>query len=210
MMTQAFLVCAVIGGSLLAFQLLLTLFGLAGDGGHLGGGGHDFHVDHPAGHGGGHGAEHNAIQAGAGWLLSFVTFRNLVAGLTFFGLVGLATTEARWQPAAAVGSAAAAGVVAIVIVGLVMRGIYRLQDDGTVDIRSAVGQTGTVYVSIPGNKTGTGKVQIDLQNRTTEYQAVTFADPLTTGSKVVVVDVVGPDTLEVIAAPQYGRMQPNA
>jgi hypothetical protein len=206
-MTQAFLVCAVIGGALLVFQLLLTLFGIAGDGGHIGG--HDFHVDHAA-HGGGGANEHNAIQAGAGWLLGFVTSRNLVAGLTFFGLVGLAATEAKWKPSVSIASAAVAGLVAIVVVGLVMKGVYRLQDDGTVDIRSAVGQTGTVYVSIPGNKTGTGKIQIDVQNRTAEYQAVTFADSLTTGSKVVVVDVVGPDTLEVIAAPQYGRMQPHA
>jgi hypothetical protein len=203
-MTQAFLVCAVIGGALLAFQLLLTFFGIAGDAGHVGG--HDFYVDHPASSG----AEHNAIQAGAGWLLGFVTFRNLVAGLTFFGLAGLATTEAKWHPAASLASAAVAGLIAIAIVGLVMRGVYRLQDDGTIDIRSAVGRTGTVYVSIPGNKAGAGKVQVDVQNRTAEYQAVTFADPLTTGSKIVVVDVVGPDTLEVIPAPQYGRMQPHA
>jgi len=203
-MTQAFLVCAVIGGALLAFQLLLTLFGLAGDT-HVGGG-HDFQVDHAAA---GHG-EHNAVRAGTGWLVGFVTFRNLVAGLTFFGLVGLATSEAKWQPAMSAAAAAVAGVLAIAVVGLIMKSVYRLQDDGTVDIRAAVGQTGTVYVSIPGNKSGTGKVQIDVQNRTAEYQAVTFADPLTTGSKVVVVDVVGPDTLEVIPAPQYGRMQPHA
>jgi hypothetical protein len=205
-MTHIFLVSAVVGGVLLAFQLVLSVFGLTG-GGDAGGSDHDFHFDH---HGGGGGGDHSSIQAGAAWLLGFVTFRNIVAGLTFFGLIGLATTSAGWKTAASVGAAAGAGLGAMLLVGLAMRGIFRLQDDGTLDIRAAVGQTGTVYVAIPGKKAGAGKVQIDLQNRTAEYQAVTFADSLNTGSKVVVVDVVGPDTLEVIAAPQYGRMTQHA
>src|SRR5690349_11090185 len=135
-MTQVFLVCAVIGGVLLAFQLLLSLFGLTG-GGDLAGGDHDFHFDHGGDHGGG--GEHTALQAGAGWLLGFVTFRNVVAGLTFFGLAGLMATEARWSRGASVGAAAGAGLVAAAIVGMVMKGIFRLQDDGTVNIKSAVG-----------------------------------------------------------------------
>src|SRR4051812_13457435 len=103
-MTQAYLICAVIGGALLAFQLLLTLLGFGGDGGHLGGG-HDFHGDHA---GSDHDA-HSAVRGSAGWLLGFVTFRSLVAGLTFFGLVGLASSEAKWQPTMSLTAAAVAG-----------------------------------------------------------------------------------------------------
>lgn len=200
-MTQIFLICAVVGGILLAFQLVMSLLGL---GGHDDvGGGHDVHLDH------GHdAADHGEASShgGVSWLMGFLTFRNLVAGLTFFGLVGLATTSARWHPVASFAAASGAGVAAMAGVGLAMRGMMRLQADGTVEIDRTVGLTGTVYVTVPGNKTGAGKIHVDVQNRTAEYEAVTFQDLLPTGSKIVVVDVIGPDTVEVIAAPQYGRM----
>ncbi|HEV3117654.1 MAG TPA: hypothetical protein VGY58_11405, partial [Gemmataceae bacterium] len=57
---------------------------------------------------------------------------------------------------------------------------------------------GTVYVAIPGQKTGVGKVTLRLQNRTVEYQAVTPHQQLATGNKVVVTAVLSPDTLEVV------------
>jgi hypothetical protein len=82
-----------------------------------------------------------------------------------------------------------------------MRTLFRLQSDGSVRIGRAVGHGGTVYLPIPGHKEGVGKVLLNVQNRTMEYQAVTSEDPLPTGCKVVVVAVLGSDTVEVIPAP---------
>jgi hypothetical protein len=204
-MRQLFLVCAILGATLLACQFLMSLLGLGGDHGEAGG--HDVHLDH-GGHGDGahdsaHGHGHAAASA---WLFSILTFRSVVSGVTFFGLVGMATTAAGWNQSASAAAAGGAALIAMVAVAAMMRGIVRLQDEGTVRIENAVGQTGTVYLTVPGNKSGVGKVTLEIQNRSAEYQAVTFQDSLPTGAKVVVVDVVGPETLEVIAAPQYGRM----
>jgi hypothetical protein len=69
-----------------------------------------------------------------------------------------------------------------------------------------VGQCGTVYLPIPGQKSGRGKVQINLQNRTMEYPAVTAQDSLPTGSKVVVVGVIGSDTIEVLPDPRAEKV----
>jgi hypothetical protein len=204
-MTQVYFICAVLGGSLLVLQLLLSLIGLGGHGDL--GGGHDIHVGH------GDASVHHDVGGshGISWILGLLTFRNLVGGLTFFGLIGLATQSSGWSRPASISAAVSAGVVAMVILSMVMSGITRMQDDGTIDIKRAVGQTGTVYLTIPGNKAGLGKVHMEFQNRLTEYEAVTFQrDSLSSGAKVVVVDIVAPDTLEVIAAPQYGRMTPHA
>ena len=200
-MTQLFLVCAVIGGTLLVCQFLLSLLGIGdhGDAAHVGG--HDFHADH--GHDTGHDHGHGSASA---WLFSFLTFRSLVSGLTFFGVAGMAASTGGWGRGRAIVAALVGALLAMLFVTAMMKSIVRLRAEGTVRIENAVGQTGTVYVTVPGNKSGVGKVTITLQNRTQEFQAVTFQDPLTTGSKVVVVDVISPDTLEVIAAPQYGRM----
>ena len=61
----------------------------------------------------------------------------------------------------------------------------------------AVGKGGTVYLPIPGQKAGTGKVLLNLQNRTVECQAITADKELPTGASVVVVAVISADTVEV-------------
>jgi hypothetical protein len=81
-----------------------------------------------------------------------------------------------------------------------MRGLHRLKSDGTARIERAVGQNGTVYLRIPAHKAGVGKVLVNVQNRTMEYQAMTNADELLTGAPVVVVHVLGPETVEVAPA----------
>ena len=196
-MTTLFLVCAVVGGTLLACQFLLSLLGIGDHHGDVGG--HDAHLDH----GGTHGHEHGS---GSTWFFSILTFRSVVSALAFFGIVGMAASSAGWTRALSLGVAAAAGVAALLLVAGMMRSLSKLQAEGNLRIENAVGQTGTVYLTVPGNKSGVGKVTLSFQNRTTEFQAVTFQDLLPTGSKVVVVDVIGPETVEVIAAPQYGRM----
>jgi hypothetical protein len=63
-----------------------------------------------------------------------------------------------------------------------------------------VGAQGTVYLGIPGNRAGIGKVHVNVMNRTLEYNAVTLRDALPTGASIVVVGVINADTVEVAAA----------
>ena len=82
-----------------------------------------------------------------------------------------------------------------------MRGLQELRADGTVRVQHAVGQHGNVYLRVPANRSGSGKIQFNLQNRTMEYLAITAGPELPTGTKVVVVGVVNPTTLEVQGEP---------
>jgi hypothetical protein len=102
---------------------------------------------------------------------------------------------------AAIPLALIAGFVAMMGIAVAMRWLLKFEDDGTVLIHGAVGATGTVYLTIPGDRQGSGKVMLTLQNRIVEYQAVTSAAPLPTGAPIMVVDVVGPDTVDVVADP---------
>ena len=51
--------------------------------------------------------------------------------------------------------------------------VLKLQEDGTLNYASAIGQTATVYVCIPASRTGRGKITLVLQGRYTELDAVT-------------------------------------
>jgi hypothetical protein len=190
--------CALLGGTLLACQFLMSLLGI---GHHHDIGGHDFHdAAHPLG---GHDADHDASTS---WLVGILTFRTVVAALTFFGLAGRAAVAADLSPESSFGLALAGGASALFLVAWLMRSLYALKAEGTVRIQRAIGQKGTVYLSIPGHRGGAGKVHLNLQNRTVEYQAVTAHEPLTTGTPVQVVAVVNSDTVEVIPAPTPERI----
>jgi hypothetical protein len=195
-MTTLFQICAVAGGTLLVCQLVMMLLGF---GDH-----HDVAVDHGGdlshdAHSGG--GDH---QASAFW--SLLSIRALVPAITLFGLAGLAGQKANLAGPMTLGVAFAVAFVMAGAISWLMRSIYRLQDDGTARIETARGATGTVYIPIPGNSTGPGKVQLELQNRILEFQAVTPKQALETGTRVVVVDVVDPETVEVIAVPQRSAL----
>ena len=138
-----------------------------------------------------------AAQHGTTWLFGILTFRTVTAALAFFGLCGLAAQAAEASTANTLLVAAAGGATAMAAVYWMMRGLRELGAEGTVRIQRALGQHGSVYLRIPGNDSGSGKIQINLQNRTMDYLAVTSGPELPTGTKVVVVGIVNPTTLEV-------------
>lgn len=199
---MVFLVSAVLGGTVLVLQFLMTLIGIGGhaldvdvpqDIGHDFGGdfhGGDLHGD--ASGGAEHAPEHNTLG-----LFKILSFRTIVAALAFFGLAGLTAESADASTPMQLLVAAAAGVTAMVGVYWIMRGIYGLRAEGTVRIQHAVGRPGLVYLRVPGHGAGSGKVHVNLQNRTMEYLAVTTGPELPTGSNVLVTGVVDPSTLEV-------------
>ena len=204
-MYWVFMVCAALGGTIMVCQFVLTIIGLGdhggdvstdvgdvGDVGHVGDVSHDVSID-------GHDADHGHDST---WLFGVISFRTLVAASTFFGLAGLATNAANLHIVVQLLVALVCGVAAMYGVHWLMRSFYKLSADGTVRIERAVGHTGTVYVPIPANRKSAGKIQLNLQNRLIEYEAISGAgEALATGAKVVVVAVVGENTLEVEPAP---------
>lgn len=206
-MATIFLVCGILGSTVIVLQFVLMLIGIGHDG-DLGGqdmdsGGHD------AGQDGGHdadaldqGHEHHAghSQSISNWLFGMLSFRALMTFLAFFGLIGMVAHEAELTRVQTLVIAIAAGVGAVFLMQQIYRATSRLRADGTVRIDHAVGLPGTVYLGIPGEGRGWGKIQLMLQNRTMEYEASTPTQPLPTGTQIVVTRVVGPDRVEVQAA----------
>lgn len=210
-MTYLFLFFAVVGGTVLVCQFVLTLVGLSGGhelpddlsadtGGDFHGGDvHDVSADHSgdAGHDHATGGHDHASS----WLFGVISFRTLVAASAFFGLAGLAAQQGGLNLVSQLGIGTVCGLGAMYGVHWIMSLIGRLGEDGTVRIQRAIGQEGTVYIPIPGGKSKAGKIQLRLQNRLLEYAAVTdAADRLPTGTHVRVVGVAG-DVLEVMPLP---------
>ena len=69
--------------------------------------------------------------------------------------------------------AVAAGIGAMYGVHWLITSIGRLGQDATLRVKSALGHEGTVYVPIDGEKAQAGKIQLNVQNRLVEFEAVT-------------------------------------
>lgn len=204
-MSTLFLICAVVGGTLLACQFVLTLVGV---GGHHG----DFGADapHDVGdlmHGGdvhhGGDVDHgdpdgDGDHVGSNWLFGVLSFRTIVAAITFFGLVGLTAESAKVAPAMQLVLGTVAGLGAMYGVHWIMMTMMRLGSDGTLRIGRAVGKLGTVYVPIPGGNQSAGKIHLKLQGQLAEYPAQTSEkEKIPTGTSVVVVGLANESTLQV-------------
>ena len=176
LVTTLFLWCAVLGGTVLLIQLVAGFVGF--EHGHA----HDGHFGDSAGEG-----------------LNLLSVRSISAGLAFFGLVGLATASLGSVVASV--AAVAAGATAMLGVAALIKAFGRLERDATLSLTSAVGTTGSVYLSIPGRRAGAGKVHVTVQNRLVECRAVTDEEDLPTGTPVLVVDVDGSDTIVVVRNP---------
>ena len=178
--------CAVLGGAVLVLQLVLSALGLHHDGS-------DAHVHT------GHELTHASSEG-----LNLFSVRTIAAFVAFFGIAGRAILAGGLGAVPALVGGAAVGFGAMVAVAKIMRAMLRFDSDATVRIESAIGAPATVYLRVPGRRAGAGKVHITLQSRTVELNAVTADDELPTGSRVIVVDVVAPDTVEVALSSHVG------
>lgn len=193
-MTTIFLVCALVGGTVLAVQFVLTFIGLGADALDVDVPGDvtDADVDF-----GGDADFDAADHLDSSWMFEVISFRTVIAALTFFGLGGLTAQSMEFSGLMQLGVAIAAGLAAMYAVYWLMQSMLRLRSEGTPRIRGTIGRHGTVYTTIPAHETGAGKIQINLQNRTMEYLALTHGDALAPGAKIVVTGVVTPDTVAV-------------
>ena len=105
--------------------------------------------------------------------VSLFTVKGLTAFFAIGGWTGMLMLSYNVGVAITVPVPEVEGLAAYFIVWALIRLVLKLQEDGTLNYASAIGQTATVYVSIPASRTGRGKITLVLQGRYTELDAVT-------------------------------------
>ncbi len=173
---QIFALIAIPSTLVLVVQTLLLLFGIGGDdidadGIDLTGNG----VADTPGDGGGDG-------------MTMFSIRGIMAMAAVGGWSGLVMHEAGIALPVTIILALAFGFMALVLIAWLMKISEKLQASGNIVIGYAVGKVGTVYIPIPEKMKGSGKINITLQERFLEVDAVTNAErKLATGESVRVV-----------------------
>jgi hypothetical protein len=160
-------VCAALGGLVLVLQVILSLIGVVDEG----------HGD-------------ASLEEG----LDLLSVRSLSAGAAFLGLGGFFGLWLGLGPILSLPLALVTGAAALIGTAVVTRAILGLESDRSHLIEEAIGEVGTVYLSIPGAGAGEGeigKVHVTIRERLLELGATTKGDAIPTGATVRIVDTVG-------------------
>lgn len=185
---QIFYGIAVLATFTLAIQLLMTVLGShdADDGGDMGG------ADAPGAHEAG---AHHGDESGG---MKFVSSRTIVAFFFGFGWAGTIALRRGVPLGLSVAIGLAVGGALLVLLALLIRAMLSLRSSGTLDYRNAIGQTATVYVTVPAARAGVGQVEVLVQGRLQTVRAMT-AHPtaLAPQAKVKVAGVIDAQTLDV-------------
>ena len=119
--------------------------------------------------------------------LHVFTIRGFITFFTLFGWSGLLFLTLGLHWLLSLFLAVQIGIIGMVAVAVILREAMRLQSDGTLDVRNALGERGSVYLTVPARGQGTGKVNVTVQEQLREFEAVTEqSDPIPTGSEIIV------------------------
>ncbi len=213
LLQQILYIVAIPSTLILLIQTILTLIGLGHDGGDIDGaqlehgdldhgdldhGGLDHadldHADFDHGHCIDHDAGQHETSHDSG--LHLLTLRGIVAFFTVFGWVGIALLDMGVPALFSIPLAVVAGAIALFLVAILLHLLTDLQQSGNLDLSNAIGLTGEVYVPItPEMK---GKVNVILQERLTELDAICLDHSLKTGQRVRITGVTGDDVVVVV------------
>lgn len=173
---------AIIGGILFLFRTALLFIG--GDAGDAD-------------------AEGDIFDGDSDFSFKLLSLQGLTAFFMMFGLSGLAFISSGIGDVWSTLGGTVIGLFSVWVLRYIFSVFLRLQSDGTVRLKNAIGQAGKVYLRIPTH--GTGQVQVSVQGALKIYDAQSaHAEEILTGENVRVVEVIGESLLVVEKLTQKG------
>ncbi len=128
------------------------------------------------------------LEGGSDDGLTLFSVRGIVAMFCIAGWSGIVFIDFGMGQVEAILLAVLCGVAALFGMAYLMKSVLKLQSSGNLQLGTAVGKTGQVYIPIPPKGEGRGKINITVQDRYIEVDAITASeDTLKTGETVRVV-----------------------
>jgi hypothetical protein len=122
---------------------------------------------------------------------TLLTLRNLVAFFALFGWSGIALYHKNIPVPWTILLSFLCGLLMMSLSAALFFLLSKLQTSGNIDLESARGLVASVYLTIPGQRQGTGKINVKLQDKIVEMDAVTDEqDKIPTGSSIVIRKVI--------------------
>lgn len=174
---QVFWGCAVVGSIIFIIQMVLTMIGMDST---------DTDVDFD-------GAD--TMDLGGG--ISLFSIKNFVNFIVGFGWAGVCFSGAIKNMWLLTFIAVLVGIGFVLMFFFIKKQTKKLEHNGAFNIEDCVGRTVDVYLRIPAQKGGKGKVQVSLNGSIQEFDAMTEGEAFSSGQKVTVAGVIDGSTLLV-------------
>lgn len=130
--------------------------------------------------------------------MGLLTFRNFVNFFVGFGWSAVLLGDKISSLSVLIFVSIIVGVALVYLVMMVYRWLSKMQESGNIDVyKQAADCRGKVYLTIPAHRSGSGKVQITINDAIREYNALTDGPELKTGAQIRVVEAINASTLLV-------------
>lgn len=126
---------------------------------------------------------------GADTPFQLFSLRNLVNFLLGFSWTGISFYSSISNKPLLITIAFAVGILFVYLFFLVIRQLQKLAEDNSFKIKNTLNKTAEVYLTIPENKKGKGKIIISVNGAFHELEAMTEKDKIQSGSTVKVVKI---------------------
>ena len=120
----------------------------------------------------------------------FFSVRNLVNFLLGAGWGGVCFYSTISSKAWLAVVAVLFGIIFVLIFFGLVKILLKLSKDNTFRFEETLGKIADVYLSIPENRSGKGKIQISVRGSFHELDAITAGEKITTGNKVKVIEII--------------------
>jgi len=178
-----YLFCSIAGGTILLIRAVLMFIGID-EGSSV-----DTSLDLD------HDGAVDVDHAGAG--MKLLSLQSIAGFFTMFGLVGLGLLQIKAAAIWSLLGALAAGLLTAWATAMIFYQMRRLQSEGTMNIKDAIGQVGSVYLTIP--EKGSGVVSVAVKGTLRSLDAISESGQrIPTGEMVRVVDVTASKILVVV------------
>ena len=130
--------------------------------------------------------------------LRLFTLKGIMAFCSIGGWVGLLIETYNVMSFISILGALVSGFLAMYLIAKIIQLSSKLQSSGNINIKNALGKIAEVYVTIPPKGKGSGKINVTIDGRLREYDAITNNDTgINYGALVRITDVIEPDILVV-------------
>lgn len=183
-MLRTYWIIAGIASLIFVIQTILTFIGVDGVDGADGGDGAD--VDF--------GGDTDTHSGG----FPVFSIRNLANFLLGFGWGGVCFYQTFSSRSLVMICAFMTGAVFVVVFFLIVKVFLKLSRDNTFRIDDTLNKTADVYLGIPPEKSGKGKIQISVKGSVHELTALTAGERIPTGAKARVTEIIDGQTVMVV------------
>lgn len=178
LLLQIFWGCAVVASLIFLVQMVLTLIGMDSS---------DMDVDFDGA---------STMDLGGG--LNLFTIKNFIGFLVGFGWAGVCFYNSITSSILLILVAVIVGLLFVGIFVVIYKQTKKLEHNGAFQIDEVKGTTVSVYLRIPAQGSGKGKVQVSQNGSVHELDALTDGEEIPSGAKVKVVEIVDNETVKVV------------